>query len=235
MAVRPPRRGPQLPRPPRKVPVNPGPLAGVKDPMVRLLMQQLSSRITEQDSRLTTLDTYALKAGSPIDAFGQRVRNVARPTEKDDAVPLWFLRQFVETEEALARRRSGSGEGGDGGPTLEVPLADLFSVVQGYANANPAQLAASCLSSGGTWDFMDGCVAALMAADARVGWCGQRGVSTDIAEDAVCYWGLASMPPQPGEPGNYVVDIIGGHCGPSPTPAWNSVTPAGAVWLPARV
>ena len=151
-----------------------------------------------------------------------------------------LIQQLVQQlQAAQAERRAqesggGGGGGGGGGPNLGVPLANLSSVVQAYAAANPAQLANSCLAQGGNWDFMDGCVAALMAADPRVGWCGQRGDPDDTAEDAICYWGLETMPPQPGQQGNYVVDIISGHCGPSPGHSWNSVTPAGAVWLPVR-
>ncbi len=144
------------------------------------------------------------------------------------------LQQQASAALAEARAQAGGGGGGGGATGLDVPLADLSDIVVAYAAANPAQLANSCLTQGGNWDFMEGCVAALMAADSRVGWCGQRGDPNDAAEDAICYWGKSTLPPINGETGNYVVDIIAGHCGADPHPAWNSVTPAGAVWLAVR-
>lgn len=225
---------PRLPRAPRRTTPGKGQLTAIKDPQIRQLLGTLQDRVSAMDKRFVDLDTFALKAGSPITAYGQRVVNVGTPVHGSDAVPLSFLKQFVETQAQLIERRSsGSGDGsGEGGATgLDVPLPNLYDVVYTYAQANPTQLANSCLASGGTWDFMRGVVAALQAADARVGWCGQRGNPSDYAEDAICYWGKSTLPPVNGETGNYVVDIITGHCGASPGPAWGSVAPAGAVWL----
>lgn len=177
-----------------------------------------------------------------VDWHGRRIINAGDAVNDQDYVTLRDLKKFTNGgTKTLAFRGTGQGTGsgsgglGGGGATgLDVPLADLSDIVDAYAVANPSQLANSCLAQGGTWDFMDGVVAALMAADERVGWCGQRGDPNDAAEDAICYWGRESLPPIAGEPGNYVVDIIVGHCGPSPGPTWNSVNPAGAVWLPVR-
>lgn len=175
-----------------------------------------------------------------VNWHGRRIIGAGDAVDDQDYVTLRDLKKFTGRTQGtpaigVGGARTGSGSGSGGGATgLDVALADLSAIVEDYAAANPSQLANSCLASGGTWDFMDGVVAALMAADSRVGWCGQRGDPTDAAEDAICYWGRESLPPIAGEPGNYVVDIIGGHCGASPVPNWNSVNPAGAVWLPVR-
>ena len=124
---------------------------------------------------------------------------------------------------------SGPGPGGPGGgggtgsgrPTRALPM--LLSVVQDYANANPAELTNSCQNAGGTWDFMDGVVDALRAVDGRFGYNCKRGNCSDPSHDAIAYyWGEGA--PFEGARQVYVVDIIGGHCGPNPTPTWTDQT-----------
>lgn len=132
---------------------------------------------------------------------------------------------------------SGSSPGGPGGSTGSGPtrpLPNYISIVIDYANANPAELANSCQNAGGTWDFMDGVVDALRAVDGRFGYNCKRGNCNDPSHDAIAYyWGEGA--PFEGARQVYVVDIIGGHCGPSPTPTWQNVTSpsgntAGAGW-----
>lgn len=110
-------------------------------------------------------------------------------------------------------------------PTVALP--NELATVQAYAEANPAQLANSCLDSGGSWDFMDGVVAALKAADSRFGYNGKRGDINDPSEDAVSYY-HGVLPATDGSPDVYVIDIIGGHCGPNPTAAFSNVTTSAA-------
>ena len=225
---------PRLPQTPRRQTPGKGQLAAIDDPVVRRLISDLQDRLSSVDKRFQDLDTFALKAGSPIPAYGQRIVNVGAPVHPNDAVPLWKLQQFVDTQAALINRAAGAGGGGEGGATgLDVPLPNLYQIVYDYAQANPTQLAQSCLAVYGppAWDFMRGLVAALQAVDSRVGWCGQRGSTTDYSEDAICYWGRSTLPPINGETGNYVVDVIANHCGAAPGPRWASVAPAGAVWL----
>lgn len=116
---------------------------------------------------------------------------------------------------------------GAGSAAPTVPLANETATVVAYAEAHPAELAASCLDTGGNWSFMDGVVAALKAADPRFGYNGKRGDINDPSEDAVSYY-HGILPPTDGSPDVYVIDIIGGHCGPNPTPAFNNVTTSAA-------
>lgn len=111
-----------------------------------------------------------------------------------------------------------------------VPLANLRSVVEAYANQNPVQLLQSCedrYPDSIAWQFMDGAVAALQAADPRVGYNGRRGNTSDPSEDAVSYY-FGPMPPVEGSRDVYVVDIITNHCPqpgtPAPAAAWTDVT-----------
>lgn len=112
---------------------------------------------------------------------------------------------------------------GAGSAMPTVALPNYFSVVGDYAAAHPAELAASCQDTGGNWAFMDGVVAALQAADARFGYNGKRGDTSDPSQDAVSYY-HGILPPTLGSPDVYVIDVIGGHCGPTPTPTYSNVT-----------
>lgn len=119
------------------------------------------------------------------------------------------------------------GPGGSAGSGPTLPLPNYLNVVADYANANPAELTNSCQNAGGTWDFMDGVVDALRAIDSRFGYNCKRGNCNDPSHDAIAYyWGEGA--PFEGARKVYVIDIIGGHCGPNPTPTWtNQTSPSG--------
>ena len=97
-----------------------------------------------------------------------------------------------------------------------------FDVVRQVAAANPGALANSCQEHGGSWQFMDQVVDTLRTYDTRWGYNGKRGNANDPSMDVVTYhYG-------PGPDANstevYIIDIIGGHCGATPSPIWNDVT-----------
>ena len=127
--------------------------------------------------------------------------------------------------------------GGGGGVPSGVPLGPGgrapaggpipsygAGVVQAVARANPGALANSCQSHGGSWQFMDQVVDTLRTYDTRWGYNGKRGNVNDPSHDAIAYnyGGGADQ----GSTEVYIIDIVGGHCGPSPGPAWNDVTGA---------
>jgi hypothetical protein len=102
------------------------------------------------------------------------------------------------------------------------PLPDMSSLVQQVAAENPSALANSCQDTGGSWDFMDLVVDRLRQTDARWGFNCKRGNCGDISQDIVDYhWGEGSAS---GSTEVYIIDIINGHCGPNPSPAWHDVT-----------
>lgn len=116
------------------------------------------------------------------------------------------------------------GSGGTIPPSGPSGLPNQFSVVQAVAGENPDALANSCQDEGGTWEFMDTVVERLHSSDPRWGYNGKRGNVNDLSKDAISYyWGTATQPPH-GSNEVYVIDIIGGHCGPNPSPAWQDVT-----------
>ena len=112
------------------------------------------------------------------------------------------------------------GRGPDNGPLPSYGE----SVVRAVAAANPSALQNSCQDSGGSWQFMDQVVDTLRTYDTRWGYNGKRGNTHDPSKDVVAYhYGPG---PDEGSTDVYIIDIIGGHCGPTPSPIWNDVTQA---------
>jgi hypothetical protein len=107
-------------------------------------------------------------------------------------------------------------------PGQRLPLPNESSVVQQVARDYPGLLQRSCQESGGTWEFMDRVVDTLRSHDTRWGYNGKRGNTSDPSKDVVDYnWGNQK---DEGTTQVYIIDIINGHCGSSPSPAWNDVT-----------
>lgn len=104
-------------------------------------------------------------------------------------------------------------------PGQRLPLPGYgLSVVEQVARDYPAALRNSCQERGGTWEFMDRVVDRLRTFDSRWGYNGKRGNPNDPSHDVVAY-NFGSQPDQ-GTTEVYIIDIIIGHCGNSPGPAW---------------
>ena len=114
--------------------------------------------------------------------------------------------------------KGSGGRGPDGGPLPSYGEG----VVRAVAAANPGALQNSCQDSGGSWQFMDQVVDTLRTYDTRWGYNGKRGNTHDPSKDVIAYhYGPG---PDEGSPDVYIIDIIGGHCGATPSPIWNDVT-----------
>ncbi len=98
------------------------------------------------------------------------------------------------------------------------------SVVEDIARQYPSALRNSCQEHGGSWEFMDRLVDRLRTMDTRWGYNGKRGNAGDPSQDIVDY-NYGSQPDE-GTTEVYIIDILGGHCGPNPTPAWIDQTEA---------
>jgi hypothetical protein len=118
-------------------------------------------------------------------------------------------------------------------PGDALPLPNELATIQAVFTANPGFVATSCQeAAGGTWDLMNAIVAALRAIDARWGYNGSRGNAGDPSGDAVAYDFNPAGPTGEGSTTVYIVDVIAGHCGPSPSAAFQDVTVfAPGVWL----
>lgn len=112
------------------------------------------------------------------------------------------------------------GRGPDNGPLPSYGA----SVVAAVARANPGALQNSCQDSGGSWTFMDQVVDTLRTYDTRWGYNGKRGNSNDPSKDVVTYhYGSG---PDNLSTDVFIIDVINGHCGATPSAGWNDVTAA---------
>lgn len=129
----------------------------------------------------------------------------------------------------------GGNRPADPAPGSRLPLPDMFHIVQEVASQYPGALANSCQEHGGSWEFMDRVVDRLRQFDTRWGYNGKRGNAGDPSQDVIDYhWGAGS---DQGSHDVYIIDIIGGHCGPEPSPNWADQTAATAqagtsgIWI----
>ena len=103
-------------------------------------------------------------------------------------------------------------------PGQRLPFPNYAHVVHQVAAQYPQALRNSCQSHGGSWEFMDRLVAELRRQDSRFAYNAKRGNFGDPSHDVIFYhWGAG---PSEGSKQGYVIDILLGHCGPTPAPAW---------------
>jgi hypothetical protein len=105
-------------------------------------------------------------------------------------------------------------------PGQRLPLPDMSDVVDAVARNYPSDFRNSCENP--TWLFR--LVQELRRYDTRWGLNWKRGRVGDMSMDVVDY--NFSADPDEGTTNVYIIDVIGGHCGPSPSPAWIDNTEA---------
>ncbi|MDQ3036042.1 MAG: hypothetical protein M3Y87_26815, partial [Myxococcota bacterium] len=111
-----------------------------------------------------------------------------------------------------------------------MPPPDLSHVITTLAAERPDLLEASCVESGGTYEFLHEAVRRLRAIDPRWGLDRRDGpVDGDLVD---YFWGDGA--PEGGTE-VYVVDVIGTHCSragidPPASPGWLDVSDRGGVW-----
>ncbi len=102
------------------------------------------------------------------------------------------------------------------------PKPNDSAIVRGVAQAFPAAFQNSCQEHG-SWEFMDRAIDALRAKDGRYGYNCKRGNCNDPSQDVSSYfWGNHTE--FEGSSQVYIFDLIGGHCGPTPSVVWGDVT-----------
>ena len=222
-----------------------GPINQIRDTATRQLVLTLFQQITALQTQVQTLQAQALLRATPGEP--ERIEDIADPRQGNDAVNLQFLRRYVRAQingAALIAPVTGGGAGGgpSGGggipgepnvvPGDALPLPNELATVQAVFAANPGFVATSCQTSpGGTWDLMDAIVDALRAGDTRWGYNGKRGNASDPSLDALAY-DYGAVAGGEGSTNVYVVDVIAGHCGASPSAAFQDVTIfAPGVWI----
>jgi hypothetical protein len=111
------------------------------------------------------------------------------------------------------------------GGTKDTPPAFLLHIVQQVHQANPSLIQQSCKETGGNNLFMINVLTELRKLSPRWGLNWKRGVQGDLSQDVVSYAYDLELPPE--ESRVQIVDIIRGHCGPTPEPAWGWVANEG--------
>lgn len=111
-------------------------------------------------------------------------------------------------------------------PSARAPLPDGSGVVQQVARDRPDLLRMSCREMGGNNEFLFEVVRRLRRMDTRWGLNWKRGVVGDMSQDVVDYYFGPAGAPMEGNTDVYILDIIGGHCGATPSAAWTDVTEA---------
>lgn len=116
-------------------------------------------------------------------------------------------------------------------PGQQLPLPNRSNVVNQIAQQYPGDLQNSCVTAGGNNTWLFRLVQRLRQEDTRWGLNWKRGRIGDMSQDILTYnWGSEA---DEGTRQIYVLDVIGGHCGPTPSASWNNVTGQGgadAIW-----
>jgi len=138
---------------------------------------------------------------------------------------------FLSPSRPTSTGSTGAVIGGCAAPLSEMgpgesrkPRPNDSAIVRAVASSFPNALVHSCQPEGGTWEFMDRAVDALRAKDGRYGYNCKRGNCNDPSLDVVSYYYRPDPAGFQGSPDVYIFDIMGGHCGPTPSVIWNDVT-----------
>lgn len=136
-----------------------------------------------------------------------------------------FFDKNAATGVPINTYRTGVGGcSGNGGPCQVMP--SFLGIVRDVAARNPFSVINSCRRFGGNERFMEDVVAELRIRTGtnRWGLNWKRGLVGSLSEDIVTYfWG-----PEGANMRNsaqvYIIDMIGGHCGPNPSAFWQDQT-----------
>ncbi len=112
----------------------------------------------------------------------------------------------------------------DPAPGSRLPLPNESGTVNAQYAANFSDWANSCQDTQGArgWIWLDKLVDTLRIKDLRWGYNGKRGNPNDPSKDVIDYhFGAGDSQFSTRV---YIIDVMGGHCGPTPTPGWNDVT-----------
>lgn len=188
------------------------------------------------------LDASMVSGGSPM--FSQPLPASVTTVGNPSVAPGTYYVKVTGTNacglsatsaEVAVTVQASSGGGGGRTPNppagQRLPLPNRSAVVDEVARAYPSDLRNSCVSAGGNNTWLYRLVQRLRQEDTRWGLNWKRGRVGDMSQDVITYnWGSQA---DEGTREIYVLDIIGGHCGNNPSPAWIDVTGVGgadAIW-----
>jgi len=109
-------------------------------------------------------------------------------------------------------------------PGSRLPLPNESGTVNAQYGANYDDWQHSCQDEYGQrgWIWLDKLIDTLRTKDLRWGYNGKRGNPNDPSKDVIDYHSGAGD--SQFSTRVYIIDVMGGHCGASPTPGWNDVT-----------
>lgn len=114
-------------------------------------------------------------------------------------------------------------------PTMtRPPLPDARPTLAAVASEHGDWLRNSCVDMGGNNDFLFEVVRRLRRGDPRWGLNWKRGRVGDMSQDVIAYY-FGPGAPVEGSLETYIVDVIVGHCGATPSTGWNDVTGVGGA------
>lgn len=176
-----------------------------------VLSQMLTGATTSLSASGAAAGTYFLKV-TAISACGEQASG-------------------PEIQLQVAAPPPGTNRTPDPAPGQILPLPNMSSIVDEVARNYPGDLRNSCREQGGNNVWLFRLVQRLRQIDTRWGLNWKRANVGDMSQDVVDYHYGAG--PDEGSYDTYVVDVIGGHCGSNPGPAFHDVTvlgTRGAIW-----
>jgi hypothetical protein len=168
--------------------------------------------------------------------FDVITRHCARPGVDEPAAPGWIDRSSEGAVWTLMGYDSTPPPDAGTAPPVDVPpthtrptLPDGRGTLQDVAREHPDGLHNSCVADGGNNDFLFEVVRRLRRIDRRWGLNWKRGRVGDMSQDVVNYFYGPSGAAMEGSLDTYVVDVISGHCGPTPGTTWIDQTGVGGA------
>lgn len=175
---------------------------------------------------ITVLNANQIRVVTP--ASGKGVASVivgTRGTSVELPAAFEYFDKNAAIGVALNTYRTGVGGcEGNGGPCQRIP--SFLQVVRNVAARNPFSVVNSCRQFGGNERFMEDVVAELrlVTGSNRWGLNWKRGAVGALSEDVVNYFWGPEGEVMRNSSKVFIIDMIGGHCGPSPSPFWQDQT-----------
>lgn len=110
-------------------------VARVTDPVIQQALRLIGDRLASLETLFKDLDARVLKTGSPVEAYGQRIRDLADPQRSTDAVNLQTLRRYVQSALMIER-------GVPPRPTRDAGALPTYPAPTGTFTATPNSLGA---------------------------------------------------------------------------------------------
>lgn len=108
-------------------------LPRIADQNIRATLETIARRLNALEVKHTELSGVALKTGSPVVAYGQRIQDLGEPVASDDAVTLRYLQRYVQSVVQVER-------GVPDRPTIDAGTAPGVPLAVGTLDASPSTL-----------------------------------------------------------------------------------------------